>query len=190
MVGRRQRPREGQQLQRRVVWIAILTLCLAATAIGSAQLVLGARGPRSLPPGKAAALRREQAAQEAALASPVPSILPAPTLEPQPSPPTGILDDFSTPWSPDIFKVQNVWQGYDEQGSFVQVYAGAPGDTPEAGELGIITTTSDGDTSETNYPTPQQDGTVSVTSYDGLVLTITAMDGTRFTFDVSTRQYG
>jgi hypothetical protein len=126
---------------------------------------------------------------------------PTPASQPSPwSPVTkrvagaGTIGEYGqAPTSPRAFSGQNYWYE-DLTDRVIIVFAGAEGSggNPSQGMLMIMAKSLDGlRTLERaqSYPTPSKAGVVHVTDAVGERLTLEAADGTRFYFDVATRQW-
>ncbi len=109
---------------------------------------------------------------------------------------TGIVNDAPFPGSEYSFVEQNAGGGWNDQGEFVQVWAGNEGEQdPSQGALVEVVTTYDeyGDAVSSSqnmvFPTPTKHGAVTITAVHGSVLTVKADDGTEWAFDVGTNSF-
>ena len=93
--------------------------------------------------------------------------------------PTGILERFNhpPPYSNDV-TFTSAWQDQVD-GEWLKAYTGVRENDPTQGFVYV----KGGKRGE--YPTPTQVGAVTITSYEGTVLTLTSADGTTFLFDVA-----
>ena len=96
----------------------------------------------------------------------------------------GIFDDNVPPFSTDTFwSGGKVWYGYANS-VLLTVHAGSRGKDHQQGVVLIVT-----DTSTDWYDTPAKDGTLTIASADGTVLSLTATDGVVYQFDAANRSY-
>jgi hypothetical protein len=96
----------------------------------------------------------------------------------------GIFDDNVPPYSTDTFwSGGKVWYGYANS-VLLMVHAGSRGDDHQQGVVLIVT-----DTSTDWYDTPEKDGTLTITSANGTVLSLTATNGAVYQFNVATRSF-
>lgn len=110
--------------------------------------------------------------------------IPTETPLPPATPRLGIFDDNVPPFSTDTFwSGGKVWYGYADSRLLI-VHAGSRGDDHQQGVVLILT-----DTSTDWYDTPVKDGTLTIISANGTVLSLTATDGVVYQFDVATRSF-
>jgi hypothetical protein len=112
---------------------------------------------------------------------------PSITATPEPIP-LGIL-----PYSPEHrmneCDYNSGWRGI-LNGEYVEAWAGGCWHSPQIGALVVLTRTFEHAGGPwTFYQTPADDGEVRVTAAEGLQLTLTAVNGQQFIFDVATRQW-
>ncbi|MBI5947110.1 MAG: hypothetical protein HY875_03115 [Chloroflexi bacterium] len=105
-----------------------------------------------------------------------------------------IVDD---PWQPPfpsmVLTTTNLWCVDESDGAALAVWAGRvtveSGRDPRQGELALVRQSTLGHRFLGFYPTPTKHGVVWVTGASGLVLELTAEDGTTFHFDVVSREF-
>jgi hypothetical protein len=125
-----------------------------------------------------------------------------PALAAQPSPkpkpgigvPVGILPVANAPMPAQEFTMTNAWQGYDDQGNLVQVWAGASAEDSSQGEVVVHVLRFEDDGSGTSVsggvlPTPTKQGAVTISAAKGSVLSLTANDGAIWSFDVGANTF-
>lgn len=152
-----------------------------------------------------AAEAAEEQAYRDALNQPQPpkdsAYVPSPNQPLEPIP-TGILQEFSLlPGWASQYHIANAWQQFtNSNGDRVKVYAGSVADdaingqwdTVEQGALVLLEFPSNPNAiwgASTVYTTPTRTGQVSVTSYNGMCLTLASTGGSTYQFDVATRQW-
>jgi len=135
----------------------------------------------------------ERMAQElqTAAARPTPeTLLPLPTdLPPEPLL-TGIITDCETIYFRRTLIYKNCWQDTIDE-TFLFVVAGYDPDNPDQGKVGFYTVIpGDYEPAEVfDFPTPTEHGAVTIIAANPPRFTLEAADGTRFVFDVETRQW-
>jgi hypothetical protein len=83
----------------------------------------------------------------------------------------------------------NRWQSL-VGGQNIQVYAGSTGQNPDNGVVVVMETSPDRtQTTSQFYPAPSGAGPLTITSENGLVLSLQAENGQQFNFDLQTRQF-
>ncbi len=120
--------------------------------------------------------------------APPPTLTPAPTFTPVTAPyvAIGIIEAHDLgPYARGV-RIANRWEGY-VNGQYVTVFAGKISDTAKDGFVGV-TKTKFGEPfgDPTTISTPTQHGSVKITAVNMYLFTLTAEDGTVFTFDVQT----
>lgn len=109
-------------------------------------------------------------------------ILTTPPVYPTPKPGTNFE---APPWGTEIFEPGNSWS-ITANGQDLLVYAGADGKNHQQGVV-IVYWKSDGH--DNWVPTPSAHGVVKITDAQGTTLTLSALDGTTFTFDAATQKF-
>jgi len=102
-----------------------------------------------------------------------------------------INDEMVGPFSSSDYLTNNAWWN-ETAGTDVDVYAGAQGSNPSQGVVVVLSSPVSGDGSAPTlkaFPTTQQDGALTITGAQGWILTLTASDGTVYTFDALTSQF-
>jgi hypothetical protein len=170
----------------------LLIVAIAAAGAADPSKTPAAATADNLPPAKATAQWAVVQTRIAELtALPLRTVTPIPirpTITPAPWP-TGITNGPNSLPS-EFYIVRNGWQ-YNLSDIHYIVYAGAIRSDPEQGFITVSTinlVTNIG-TSQTDYMTPTKAGAIQVTGAEGSRLTLEAADGTRFYFDVATRQW-
>jgi hypothetical protein len=173
-------------------------LVAAGTAIGALAATGTFNGNSNLPPEKQAVAQRIAAQQAAARALHVAKPAPARGAPARiPARVGGLIKDLRQgPFSPAQFQSNSTWQG-PVAGTWIQVYAGADvtGSAP-VGELRLYSMPidpNDGPNVQNAVgaiAAPKSEASLSLESVTGLVLTVSAPSGDRFTFNVATRKWG
>ncbi len=192
--------------RRRLVLLGALGLSvlIAAPVVAVAQ---NRPGPdySKFPPEKRALLEAQDRAIATAQAGPKPPKDPrdskgnVPQAAPPPPRPGSqprrlagagtIIETGLAPFPAQQFFGQNRWVE-TKGGNDVVVYAGADGEDPSQGVVVVQVTRNHAGIDGGAFPTPRKAGAVRVTGAQGEVLTLTATDGTTFTFDVASRRFG
>ncbi len=183
-----------------------------AVAVAAAVLVLRSGGDPvrsdypypTLPPEKQAIADREEKLRLDALAAPIPPAFakgPPPTRQPPSSPlpdnilriPAGagtIVEEGLAPFPSSAYLFQNSW--HEAQGDqTIIVYAGVEAHDRSQG-LAVVLVDLDYKPvpgAGGFYLTPSKSGSVRIVDAQGLLLPLDAKDGTRFLFDVASRQF-
>jgi hypothetical protein len=104
------------------------------------------------------------------------------------------LTQQAGPFSPSQYETNNEWFE-DVNGNFYHAFAGNDALSASQGIVVVVTgpvddpSLTDPEISVTAYPTPTQDGSLSIVSVTGGVLDLRATDGTTFNFDLASGAY-
>jgi hypothetical protein len=105
-------------------------------------------------------------------------------LPPTQPPAQGILDGIAPPFNTDVFwSGGNQWNGYINN-VFTIVYAGSRGNDHEQGVVVVVT-----DTSEEWFDTPAKDGTLTISSANGTVLSLTSTNESAYQFNLNNKSF-
>lgn len=166
---------------------------LAGAGVGPSPTATG-----SFPPDKQAIIDEDNrlAAAGASNAPPKPTnpmdLAPSPSSEPTGPIRTGIMD-ANPPFPNVMYEIENQWAGIQGDEAII-VYAGSEGYGGDLSQGILVVRTQpandlQADWKLNEFPTPSKHGAVTVTAADGLILTLSATDGTTFTFDAGTDTY-
>lgn len=169
----------------------------ALAALVSLGLLAGCESPtRELPAEKQAILKMAEQHQHLALqneAPPNPAGQPPPELATPPDPEwqTGIIEGHAAPFSGSVFQLENQWQQVLGE-RHVNVYAGALGEDRQQGVV-IVQTTHVADLAHPSNPvfvrSPARTGALRIVEERGALLTLRALDGSTYTFDVASASF-
>jgi hypothetical protein len=102
---------------------------------------------------------------------------------------SGIIEGVAGPFNSFDVQVSNVWQEETEAG-FIQIFAGVSGTDPQLGMLVLLLTSRDRlNSDEFRYPAPGAHGALRITEAIDPILSLSAEDGVRYTFDLRNRTY-
>jgi hypothetical protein len=127
-------------------------------------------GTSGIPPEKLTAI---------ALATLSPTFTPVPVGTPV----LGIIEGVAPPYNTDVFRSGNQWNGYIGD-TLTHVFVGARSEDPQQGVVIVEHPTLGG-----WFDTPETHGMLRITAADGNILTLVAVDGFVYHFDVSTDSY-
>jgi hypothetical protein len=155
--------------------VLLLNACTPLTVLEPTPIVQPTPTPTlsgSVPPEKSTAFATETMMAQTQ----------TPFLAPTQTPEQGILEGIAPPFSTDRFwSGGNQWNGYVNN-TFTIAYVGAYGNDRQQGVVVVVT-----ESSEEWVNSPERNGTLTISSAEGTMLTLSSTEGVVYQFDLNAK---